>query len=248
MMEELTEQNSIPKCSSISLTSPVRAILFDLDETLMNRRKALSAFTEQLIQDYGHDFEVQDPDRIQQLVKQADGGGYIPKTEMYERLVPLLGWREAPATDTFMGYWYRLYPTCAKPEEGLLPTLHYFKQQGLCLGLITNGQTAVQQPKIDLLGIRDLFGSIIVSEAAGCKKPDPAIFQLALRELDVTSAEAWYVGDHPRNDVLGAASAGLCTIWKQGIHDWEHTLPVQPQAVITGLEELIPLYNKHRLT
>jgi len=121
-------------------------------------------------------------------------------------------------------------------------TLHFFRSQGVRLGLVTNGQSQVQQAKIDILGIRESFHSIVVSEGAGCKKPDAAIFTIALEELGVNPSDAWYVGDHPRNDVYGAFQAGLFAVWKQGVRQWDDTLDVRPDAVITELSELAPLF------
>ena len=40
-------------------------------------------------------------------------------------------------------------------------------------------------------------------------KPDPRIFYLALEAMDIASEDAWYVGDMPRIDVVGARAAGL---------------------------------------
>lgn len=121
-------------------------------------------------------------------------------------------------------------------------TLHFFRNQGVRLGLVTNGQSYVQQAKVDMLGIRESLDIIVVSEEAGCKKPDAAIFRMALEQLGIHPFEAWYVGDHPRNDVYGARNAGLFAVWKQGVHGWDHKLPVQPNAVITELDELMPLF------
>jgi len=51
--------------------------------------------------------------------------------------------------------------------------------------------------------------SVIDSGAVGVMKPDPRIFELALTALDVAAADAWYVGDMPAFDVVGARRAGL---------------------------------------
>jgi FMN phosphatase YigB (HAD superfamily) len=88
------------------------------------------------------------------------------------------------------------------------------------LGLVTNGPVGLQQGKIDEVGIGRLFATIVISEQVGVHKPDPRVFQRALDQLACTGAEAWFVGDHPRNDVLGAAGVGMQPIWLTGVHPW----------------------------
>lgn len=224
--------------------SQLKAVLFDLDETLMARGQAVLCFIDRMIADFGPGFGVRDHDEIKRIVQQADGGGYRPKHEMYAELEDRLAWTGAPGWPAFQAYYRRVYPTCSVLEEGTLDVLTYFREKGLKLGLITNGETAVQQKKLDLLGIGQKFDSVVISESAGCKKPDPHIFRLSIGELGVSPNAAWYVGDHPRNDVYGAWCAGLRAVWKSGVHPWDVTLPVIPYGIIRQLTDVIRLYEK----
>lgn len=52
--------------------------------------------------------------------------------------------------------------------------------------------------------------------------------------------DAWSVGDHPHNDVAGAAAAGLRPIWLTGIHPWPDGL-AQPERSIDSLADLLGL-------
>jgi putative hydrolase of the HAD superfamily len=61
---------------------------------------------------------------------------------------------------------------------------------------------------LDRLGLAGLFDTVVTSARAGVPKPDPAIFELALRELDVPAERALHVGDEPV-DEDGARAAGL---------------------------------------
>ena len=109
------------------------------------------------------------------------------------------------------------------------------------IGLITNGQTRIQYGKIDRLGIRDEFEFIIVSEEAGVKKPDPGIFDMALRRLGLPPAACLYIGDHPVNDIEGAARAGMGTIWLQVNQPWREGLSAEPLHTIRRLSDLFEL-------
>ena len=48
-----------------------------------------------------------------------------------------------------------------------------------------------------------------VFEEVGYHKPDARVFARALQSLGCAGDEVWFVGDHPRNDIVGAAAAGL---------------------------------------
>ncbi len=61
--------------------------------------------------------------------------------------------------------------------------------------------------------MRDLFDGLVISEAAGVSKPDPAIFELALRVAGTSADEAIMLGDSWTNDVMGAVGAGIAAAW-----------------------------------
>lgn len=73
----------------------------------------------------------------------------------------------------------------------------------------------MQRSKIGALGIEPLLDVVVISSEVGVRKPEPAIFNLALGELGCIAAETWFVGDHPDQDVRGAAIAGLRAFWVQ---------------------------------
>ena len=98
---------------------------------------------------------------------------------------------------------------------GAVPGLRDLAATGVRLGVVSNADGLMAQRLRDLeilqvgpgLGVE--VASVIDSGAVGVMKPDPRIFELALTALDVSAAEAWYVGDMPAFDVVGARRAGL---------------------------------------
>ena len=76
------------------------------------------------------------------------------------------------------------------------------------LGIISNFDRRLRLI-IDELGIAPLFKHIVISSEVGADKPDPWIFQEALRLAGVRASEALHVGDEPQGDWEGAAQAGL---------------------------------------
>ena len=89
------------------------------------------------------------------------------------------------------------------PVDGLqkrsLGGVHFESFAGLVRGL-------------DQLGILGRFEFVIDSAVVGVSKPDPAIFQDALRRGSLRSDQAIYVGDYYEVDVVGARSVGMLPV------------------------------------
>ena len=111
------------------------------------------------------------------------------------------------------------------------------------LGLVTNGPSRTQRPKIEQFRLIDYLDLLIVSEEVGVAKPDPAIFAIALERLGVAPSEALFVGDLPEFDLRGAAAAGMPFIWMNPRGEELPADVAQPIAVIERLTELLPLLD-----
>jgi putative hydrolase of the HAD superfamily len=82
------------------------------------------------------------------------------------------------------------------------------QQAGLRLGVVSNSDGRVEQA-LAAAGLRKYFDVVIDSALVGVEKPDPRIFQAALKALQVKPEEALYVGDLYHVDVVGARAAGI---------------------------------------
>jgi HAD superfamily hydrolase (TIGR01509 family) len=87
-------------------------------------------------------------------------------------------------------------------------TLARLRSAGLKLGVVSNSDGRVVEA-LEAAGLRGYFDVVLDSALVGVEKPDPAIFRAALDALDVSPAEALYVGDLYDVDVLGANAAGI---------------------------------------
>ena len=105
------------------------------------------------------------------------------------------------------------------------------------LGLLTNGPTDIQWSKIEQLEIASLFDAIVVAGDVGIYKPDARVFHVLLDRLNVTPAEALYVGDSYRMDVVGAKGAGMQSVWVRNGNSSE-TDGVAPDFMVQGIDAL----------
>ncbi len=92
--------------------------------------------------------------------------------------------------------------------DDVMPTLTHLRELGLILGLISNVDRDIN-PLYQELGLSAWLQVMVTSQEVGFNKPQPEIFQEALKQAGVKSSEAIYVGDQYQIDVVGANEAGM---------------------------------------
>lgn len=198
------------------------AVLFDLDDTLYDHQHAIRAALaevaleeprllhgglEALLARYGEALEDVHPHVVAGRISYAEA-----RVERYRRL---LEWAEADvslATELADVQFeaYRRHERLVPGAEGLIEAL---TARGLALGIVSNSTRDEQFGKLSRLGVDGCFHAVVVSGDHGISKPDPRLFDIALRALKVPALEAAFVGDRWDIDVLGARAAGMRPIW-----------------------------------
>lgn len=114
---------------------------------------------------------------------------------------------------------------------------------GVRLGVVSNadGLMGARLQEREILQVGPGIGveveCVIDSGAVGVSKPDPKIFHVALDALGVDAADAWYIGDMPAIDAVGARRAGLrpFVIDPLGIHADDEYTPVTSLGALARL-------------
>jgi putative hydrolase of the HAD superfamily len=218
----------------------MKAVLFDLDDTLTDRARTLALYGEQFAADFGSLLPEFSAQQIRSVCEDLDGRGYRPREEMFKGLLQLLPWTSRPEISVIEAHWRRWFPALTAARPDMRSTLTALRKAGLRLGVITNGSVSMQSAKMEHLGLERYVSHILISEAVGYAKPDSRIFTAALEQLSVAPPEALFVGDHPVNDVIGARDAGLLAVWLEGIHAWPAEQPVVERRV-RALREILDL-------
>lgn len=219
------------------------AVIFDLDNTLVNRRLAFREYSKRFIGQYIAVSDSAHHEELVEWIRRADRDGYRKKRELYEEILhtlPMIS--QGTTVEEMLHFWFSEFYKCTVLMEGALDILADLKCKGLKLGIITNGSVHTQNSKIDQVMLRDYFDVIIVSDEVQLKKPDKRIFELALERLNAEPQESWYVGDHPVNDIQGALSAGLNTVWLKGYTDLVESL-TDETIKIDRLQELTRIFD-----
>jgi putative hydrolase of the HAD superfamily len=114
----------------------------------------------------------------------------------------------------------------------VLPVLEALTRRFRLVAL-TNGNASLKR-----IGVRHLFHDVVTAVEAGAAKPARPIFEEAIRRAGVNREQVLHVGDHPENDIEGARSAGLRSVWmNRNGGAWPEHLS-QPDAIVTNMSEL----------
>jgi putative hydrolase of the HAD superfamily len=141
----------------------------------------------------------------------------------------------------FDGFFETLYEHYAQSHAwecffDVLPVLRALRAKDCKLAVVSNFDSRLPGILRDL-GIWGYMDAVVYSSEAGSAKPDPAIFKKALAALGVPAEQALHVGDNPRDDVAGAAAAGI-----RGLLIRRDNLPLSgsgSDSVIGSLADLV---------
>lgn len=216
------------------------AVLFDLDETLLDRTTSLTAFLADQHSRFRSRLGYAAFEAWRDRFIAMDARGHTHKSVVYPAILAEFNGDPA-AADELLGDYRERCSAFARPFTGMAETLQELRSRGLRLGIITNGETAFQSRHIEALGLDRMVDTVLISQTEGLRKPDPALFERAAARLCVPASECLFVGDNPVADVLGAHNAGLSTAWFRCGMDWPADLPPPPGAVIEGFSEVLAL-------
>ncbi|WP_328536474.1 HAD family hydrolase [Streptomyces sp. NBC_00344] len=107
-------------------------------------------------------------------------------------------------------------------------------------GALSNSSVHSQDHKLRVLGVRDRFEALVCAAELGFAKPRPEAFLAACDEMGLAPADVVYVGDHPDIDAVGALAAGLSAVWL----DRTDTAGRPELIRITGLDQLPALLRR----
>ena len=187
----------------------IKAILFDLDNTLIDRQKA---FKEMLYRTFSKYFN--DETYIDTLVSDMlsfDNNGTVERIIAFQKLIDKYKIKEFKAEELTKN-WNNESGNVVYLFEDVIDTLIQLKKK-YKLAIVTNGNYASQKRKLDNVNLYELLDYTLISDEIGIRKPDPRIFKYACEKLKLKENECIYVGDSYARDIVGAINAGLDAIY-----------------------------------
>ena len=199
--------------SSALPDATLRAVLFDLDGTLVDQQSAAAAAVVEWAAEHG----ITDPgvaDRWAELSEkhymryQRRELTFPEQRRQRVRAFLDVQVSDEEADELFSGYLHR-YEAGWTLFEDAVPTLRKVREAGLAAVVFTNGNEDHQRYKVDRLGLADEIDVLISSETLPAGKPDPRAFLQTVDRLGLTMSDVLMVGDSLEKDVRGALAVGI---------------------------------------
>ena len=230
----------------------VRAILFDLDDTLFDHqycsRAGLAALREAfpaLAAEPFDAFELRYRTLLEEVHLLALSGKLTMAAARLERFHRFLSATLAAATledaERASGLYRAAFRAARRPIAGAVELLSHLKPHAK-IGVVTNNVRREQVEKLRFCGLDGLVDVLVTSEDVGVAKPDPAIFHAALEQLECTPDQVVMVGDSWENDIVGASRVGIRSVWLN-----RYAEPHRVVALAHQIVELAPLEDLARL-
>lgn len=182
----------------------LKAVIFDLDGTLLDTAPDFFTTVNQLRQEEG--LEALPDDTIRRTV--SNGARALVSMAFQLEFT-------APGFDRLHKRLLAIYAEqlalSTRPFPGIQEALTLLEERNIPWGIVTNKSHVYTRPILDALGLHPAPKSVVCPEDVKQTKPHPESLLLACEQLGCEAGEVIYVGDHQRDIDCGKA-AGSCTI------------------------------------
>ena len=210
LQQQIKQDTQAAKAVFAKKDNTVKAVLFDFDNTLQDRDKAVRRFYTIWIKKHFPDI---DDSTLQSVIEELEAEsfhGLQSYTKVFEKALTLLPFAEGETSyEEFKQVMFYAYPanTILFPEAK--EVLEQLRKKGILVGVVTNGNSRIQNAKLDAAVVRSLLDVAVVSGDIDAHKPDAEPFTRAAMLLGVHPENCIYVGDNPVNDMQGAKNAQM---------------------------------------
>lgn len=180
-----------------------RAVLFDLDGTLLDTAPDMAGALNELRREEGLaplPFESLRPHVSHGSVRLVSVGFGIGPGAEHERL-----------RLRFLDVYRACLADRTRPFDGMEAVLERIEQAGLAWGVVTNKPGWLTEPLLEALGLSRRAGCVVSGDTLPVRKPHPGPLLHAAGRLRLAPAECTYVGDAER-DIEAGRAAGMCTV------------------------------------
>lgn len=200
----------------MKLPSGIQTILFDLDNTLIDRDAAMKEGIRHWLKSQ-NTVDENDLDSVTLDVLKKDNSGYTDRQEFCEWLLNNYANRHTKSTiapKDLLKEIQEVMISYMEPNPELLSVLKQLKVMYRIV-IATNGSEYVQQKKIHQTKLDTVFlpDQVYISEKIGYSKPERGFYKGILDELKQTPGQCIMVGDNYINDIEGARHCGMFTCW-----------------------------------
>lgn len=177
-----------------------------------------------------------DPDRAYRGRMDLDGAS----REIVRHAFADLGLRDDDVAHSLADYYRALRTAAIAPYPGAIETLQAFRERGIAMALLTNGEARNQRRSVEKHALEQYFDCIVIEGEFGTGKPDERVFRHALAATGCDPERAWMVGDNLEADIATPHRLGMHTVWvdaeSRGLPE---SAPVRPHRIVRAIAELV---------
>lgn len=173
-----------------------------------------------------------EPGQVERAVHNADSWreaqhGTLSLTDYWADVAARLGIPAAEAEGQLAHDFY----SGDELDTEVVALIKQLRADGFQVALLSNDAAGLLRPRLDRLGIANLFDPLVISSEVGVMKPDPAAYRAVLDRIARPAEETIFIDDMPAN-VEGAASLGIHGVhYRDGI---DLAAILQPLLTVAG--------------
>jgi putative hydrolase of the HAD superfamily len=224
----------------------VRAVLFDLDDTLFDHHRSAGAALARVHERFAgsvafEQFEAHHIRYLEEMHIEVLAGRIDldeARRERFRRVFAALGLEMSNEQVAGAASAYRSgYLAERRAMDGAAALLAALAPR-VRIGIVSNNLLEEQRDKLEFCALTPYVDALVVSGDVGISKPEPGIFRIALERLGVSGDEAVMVGDSWAADIVGARRASIRAIW---FNPWRRPRPAEAAAGdVVEIGSLVP--------
>lgn len=222
----------------------IKAVIFDLDNTLVDFMKMKRLSIEEAIRamvDSGLQISIEESNKIIDDIYKEQGIEYQKVFDVFlQRVLKKVDYKILSAG---IVAYRRAREAALIPYPHVYPTLHQLMKMGMKMGIVSDAPTKEAWLRLAYLNFHHIFDAVVTFEDTGVRKPNSAPFLMILDKLNVSPDQALMLGDWAERDILGASLVGMKTAFaKYG--DTFHTEVHNANYELNDISELIKIIIK----
>ena len=190
----------------------IKAVVFDLDNTLMDFMKMKRRSIEEAIPamiDAGLSITKEEANKVIDEIYKEKGIEYQQVFDLFlQRVNNKIDYKILSAG---IVAYRRAREAALIPYPHVYSTLNKLLKLGILMGILSDAPVKEAWLRLAYLNFHHIFDAVVTFEDTGVRKPDAAPFLAMLKRLEVKPDEALMVGDWAERDIVGAKNVGMKT-------------------------------------